>query len=224
MSQILEKEPPPSPPPERVFAPPSTPDHPNAPKLEIGGSEIAHTVDSRTTANDAVAFPPSSPFDPTLDPSSSPRSWRRKSRKKGASREERVIKRFKPALVLENSGSVARDHLASERTFLAYVRTSLVIASTGVALVQLFAIASTSSAATNGFAVRRIQKFAHPLGATLVIFGLFVLMIGVYRYFVIQNALTKGVFPAARSAVGGITIILCVIIIIVFAVLISGKG
>jgi hypothetical protein len=39
---------------------------------------------------------------------------------------------WKPALTLENSGSVARDHLASERTFLAYVRTSLTIASTGV--------------------------------------------------------------------------------------------
>jgi hypothetical protein len=35
-------------------------------------------------------------------------------------------------LRLENSGSVARDHLASERTFLAYVRTSLAIASSGV--------------------------------------------------------------------------------------------
>ena len=30
------------------------------------------------------------------------------------------------------TGSVARDHLASERTFLAYARTSLTIASTGV--------------------------------------------------------------------------------------------
>jgi len=35
-------------------------------------------------------------------------------------------------LRLENSGSVARDHLASERTFLAYMRTSLTIVSTGV--------------------------------------------------------------------------------------------
>ncbi len=35
-------------------------------------------------------------------------------------------------LTLENSGSVARDHLASERTFLAYVRTSLAISSAGV--------------------------------------------------------------------------------------------
>ena len=35
-------------------------------------------------------------------------------------------------LILENSGSVARDHLASERTCLAYVRTSLTITSMGV--------------------------------------------------------------------------------------------
>lgn len=35
---------------------------------------------------------------------------------------------------LENTGSVARDHLASERTFLAYIRTSLAIASSGVGL------------------------------------------------------------------------------------------
>lgn len=36
------------------------------------------------------------------------------------------------SLCLQNSGSVARDHLASERTFLAYVRTSLAIVSAGV--------------------------------------------------------------------------------------------
>lgn len=36
------------------------------------------------------------------------------------------------SLRLENSGSVARDHLASERTFLAYMRTSLAIAASGV--------------------------------------------------------------------------------------------
>lgn len=44
----------------------------------------------------------------------------------------RGVQKISPSLILENSGSVARDHLASERTFLAYVRTSLAIASTGV--------------------------------------------------------------------------------------------
>lgn len=36
------------------------------------------------------------------------------------------------SLRLQNSGSVARDHLALERTFLAYMRTSLAIASAGI--------------------------------------------------------------------------------------------
>lgn len=39
---------------------------------------------------------------------------------------------FHVKLILTNTGSVARDHLALERTFLAYVRTSLAIASAGV--------------------------------------------------------------------------------------------
>jgi hypothetical protein len=42
-------------------------------------------------------------------------------------------------LVLKNQGSVARDHLASERTFLAYVRTSVAIASVGICMPLLFA-------------------------------------------------------------------------------------
>ena len=37
-----------------------------------------------------------------------------------------------PNLLLANTGSVARDHLASERTYLAYIRTSLGLASAGV--------------------------------------------------------------------------------------------
>lgn len=41
---------------------------------------------------------------------------------------------LKPNLSLENSGSVARDHLASERTFLAYVRTSLGCSTMGVGM------------------------------------------------------------------------------------------
>lgn len=35
-------------------------------------------------------------------------------------------------------GSVARDHLASERTFLAWMRTSLSLVSLGIAVTQLF--------------------------------------------------------------------------------------
>ena len=47
-------------------------------------------------------------------------------------RMEDLLSKLSVQLILQNSGSVARDHLASERTFLAYVRTSLTIATMGV--------------------------------------------------------------------------------------------
>ncbi|KAJ7743128.1 hypothetical protein B0H16DRAFT_1561963 [Mycena metata] len=133
----------------------------------------------------------------------------------------------KVSLVLENSGSVARDHLASERTFLAYVRTSLVIASTGVALVQLFTISSNTTTDDKLDFVptaRRIQAWARPLGATMVCFGLVVLTLGTIRYFRIQSALTQGLFPVARLTAASITLILGTIIVVLFAILLSARG
>ncbi|BGP26247.1 hypothetical protein JCM10295v2_005192 [Rhodotorula toruloides] len=47
--------------------------------------------------------------------------------------------------VLENKGAVARDHLAGERTFLAWLRTSLALASIGIAVTQLFRLPSAST-------------------------------------------------------------------------------
>lgn len=47
------------------------------------------------------------------------------------------------SLPLENKGAVARDHLANERTFLAWLRTSLAFASIGVAVTQFFRLQSS---------------------------------------------------------------------------------
>ena len=64
-------------------------------------------------------------------------------------KKSRVIEWFKStsekygSVTLENKGSVARDHLALERTFLAWLRTSLAFASIGIAVTQLFRLNST---------------------------------------------------------------------------------
>ncbi|KAG1879237.1 hypothetical protein F4604DRAFT_1753803 [Suillus subluteus] len=124
------------------------------------------------------------------------------------------------SLVLENKGNVARDHLASERTYLAYVRTSLACASAGVALVQLF----TLSSSTNTYEQGRIdpQSFARPLGATVVLLGLFILIYGLVRYFMTQAALLRGFFPVARNSIAAVAFALGAIVGIVFGVLVAG--
>jgi uncharacterized membrane protein YidH (DUF202 family) len=205
---------------------------------------------------------PASPASPT-EPAEETRS--RKKKKKAAGKEKAAqptstkLSSFRPSIVLENSGSVARDHLASERTYLAYVRTSLALATTGVgkpysvlsahaailpnrflALVQLFAVAEKNP--SNPSELSQIQKFARPLGATIIIFALLVLLggrvhvysvcavaslkkiTGVYRYFIIQRALTQGQFPITRVQVTGMAFILGSIITIVFGVLVSPKS
>jgi uncharacterized membrane protein YidH (DUF202 family) len=109
--------------------------------------------------------------------------------------------RNRTSLTLVNSGSVARDHLASERTFLAYIRTSLAIASSGVgvspstfsvqchlltvssvstALVQLFSVAANSSSPPKKVVANyaNVQWFVRPLGAVAIIIGISVLVIG----------------------------------------------
>jgi len=128
---------------------------------------------------------------------------------------------FSLSLTLQNTGSVARDHLASERTFLAYVRTSLSFASAGVALVQLFRVSVSTSAngSLNNSALA--TQYAQPLGATLIGLGIAVLSMGTLRYFAIQRSLPQGVFPAARLSVFVQAVSLAVLIAVVFGILVA---
>ncbi|PFH53871.1 hypothetical protein AMATHDRAFT_136537 [Amanita thiersii Skay4041] len=129
------------------------------------------------------------------------------------------------SLTLENSGSVARDHLASERTFLAYMRTSLGVVTAGVALVQLLESAGTSSdgSPASPGSIRRLHAYVRPLGASAIMVGLLILFIGIARYFTIQAALTKGMFPTARLSAGVIAMLLSVLVTVTFSILLAGK-
>ncbi|KAJ6488736.1 hypothetical protein C8R45DRAFT_992750 [Mycena sanguinolenta] len=124
------------------------------------------------------------------------------------------------SLVLVNSGSTARDHLASERTFLAYTRTSLAIASAGVALTQLFAIYEDLPG--NQLLKTAFEIYARPVAVCLIVLSLYVLVVGVSRYFDVQVALINGRFPTTRFHVGVIAFSLGAIIAVLFALLIAG--
>ncbi|KAF8838494.1 hypothetical protein BDN67DRAFT_862118, partial [Paxillus ammoniavirescens] len=115
-------------------------------------------------------------------------------------------------LVLENKGNAARDHLASERTYLAYVRTSLACSSAGVALLQLFTL--TNDSASHGGINE--QKFGKALGATTILFGLGILLLGVVRYFMTQSALVCGYFPVARNSMVVVSFVLGSLVSVLF--------
>ena len=98
---------------------------PPSPEPFYASEEVPNEPHLGATTHASGSHLPACPSIPSI-----PRSSRRE--RSNNTRQDTTFLKFNPTLVLENAGSVARDHLAVERTFLAYVRTSLTIATAGV--------------------------------------------------------------------------------------------
>ncbi|EJC98925.1 uncharacterized protein FOMMEDRAFT_170732 [Fomitiporia mediterranea MF3/22] len=122
------------------------------------------------------------------------------------------LQAFSSVSILENTGSVARDHLACERTYLSYVRTSLTCAAIGVALVQLVFDSDVVVS----------EALLHPVKVTSVsigVLGLGIMLSAVARFFEMQNVLINGKFPVAGMVVWSIVFITGVITLITFGLI-----
>jgi putative membrane protein len=85
--------------------------------------------------------------------------------------------------VIENRDSTARDHLANERTFLAWVRTALGLVGLGVILERLGA--------------GNEHVIAVAAGVGFISFGGLTLIYAMSRYLWVARNLERGLFPVA---------------------------
>ena len=85
--------------------------------------------------------------------------------------------------IVENRDSTARDHLANERTFLAWVRTALGLVGLGVLLERLGAAGE--------------QAMTVAAGVGFISFGGLLLLYAASRYLRVAKHLERGLFPVA---------------------------
>lgn len=128
------------------------------------------------------------------------------------------------SIELENKGSVARDHLAIERTFLAWLRTSLSFASIGIAVTQLFRL-NTSLESEHGDNSRSntqtLRHMGKPLGTTFLGISILILFLGYKRYFQSQHWVMQGKFPASRGTIMIVAFVALAIMVVSLVVVIA---
>lgn len=104
--------------------------------------------------------------------------------------------KFLRAIPIANTGSVARDHLANERTFLAWSRTGLGFIALGVAIKRFDAMEATPTL------LEGEQTEKAPI--VLVGLGSGCLIHGTFRYLSILRLLQRGLF---RPNVAGVALV-----------------
>ncbi|KAJ5638795.1 hypothetical protein N7528_001185 [Penicillium herquei] len=107
-----------------------------------------------------------------------------------------------------------RDHYALERTFLAYIRTSVVIAMQGVVIAQLFRLQRAPSEMDR----LRFYQVGIPLSVTCHCVAVLVALIGAYRFWRQQSAISLGKVHAGGWELNSVGILLFCIILVTLVI------
>ncbi|PLB37128.1 DUF202 domain-containing protein [Aspergillus candidus] len=123
-----------------------------------------------------------------------------------------VQKRWARNVVMTVPENKNRDHFALERTFLAYIRTSVVLAMQGVLVAQLFRLQRESTANDRlGY-----YEVGIPLSVSCHAVAIAVAVIGAYRFFKQQHAVALGKIYAGGWELNCIAGLFAAVILVTF--------
>lgn len=128
-----------------------------------------------------------------------------------------VVKFWTTQVSLTMDEGSQRDHLALERTFLGYLRTSLAFSMTGVLIAQLLRLQH----AHTPHPVFGYYVLGKPLSVIFISFSIVILLVGVVRFWRQQAAMTRGKIHAGGWEMTGLAVFTGLLFLTVFALMIG---
>ncbi|KAF2132511.1 hypothetical protein P153DRAFT_393489 [Dothidotthia symphoricarpi CBS 119687] len=128
-----------------------------------------------------------------------------------------IVKFWTTHVTLTIDEGAHRDHLALERTFLGYLRTSLVLVMTGVTTTQLYRLQHTANTDSDiGFYVIGL-----PLNMVFIGMAIVVILIGAFRFWKLQLAMSRGKTYSGGWEVMTIMGLIMLILVATFALVLA---
>lgn len=112
----------------------------------------------------------------------------------------------------------ATDHLANERTYLAWIRTSIGVMGFGFLVVKFSLFTREISKALDVKLSANSTGYSHTIGTLLVGLGALVILFSYFRYIETKNQLDRGVYhhSTALIKIGTLLIFIISILLLVY--------